>query len=108
MKATTTNLLEAAAKMHTDRMKRAVCDFPKYRLFPDGSLLNMETGDIYSKVGTSGCSCPDFTGRVQKMRDAMTAEGVATPCECKHRGIVRLLSGKTVTIGTSVFRAKKK
>jgi hypothetical protein len=107
MKATT--LLETAAKMHTSRMVRAINEFPKYRLLNTaGDLLNLETGDIYLKVGSSGCSCPDFTGRVQKMRDAMTAEGVACPCECKHAGMRRLLSGKTVTIGSSVFRAKKK
>lgn len=108
MKATTETLLAAAAKMHNDRMVRAIHEFPKYRTLTNGSLLNTETGEIYEVVGKSGCSCPDFTGRVQKMRDAMTAEGVACPCECKHAGIRRLLAGRTVTIGNSVFRAKVK
>jgi hypothetical protein len=109
MKATTTDLLESANKMHQSRMVRAVNEFNRYRLLnTSGDLLNRETGEIYTKVGTSGCSCPDFTGRVQKMRDALTDAGVATGCTCKHNGIRKLLSGQSVKVGNSVFTAKKK
>lgn len=114
MKATTETLIQTAAKMHQDRLIRAINEFPMYRTLTNGSLLNTKTGDVYTVVGTSGCSCPDFagkdgyTGTVTKMRNKMTAEGVATPCCCKHWAIRRLLSGGSVKVGSSIFRAKTK
>lgn len=109
MKAVATeNLLAAAAKMHTDRMVRAIHEFPKYALLTNGDLLNKTNGKIYEREGNSGCSCPDFKATVQRMRDAMTAEGVAAPAVCKHWGVRRLLAGGSVKVGNLVFRAKKK
>lgn len=108
MKATTDNLLTTAAKMHNDRLVRAVSEFPKYRLLGDSDLLNTETGEIYSRVGNSGCNCPDYFNRVAKMRDAMIAEGVATALTCKHVGIRKILAGGEIRIGNLVFRAKTK
>lgn len=101
-------LLTTATQVHHDRLLRAVAEFPKYRLLSNGDLLNTQTGDIYSTVGKSGCTCADFTGRVAKLRERMTTEGVATPCCCKHHAIRRLLAGEAVKVGNSVFRAKKK
>jgi hypothetical protein len=59
-------------------------------------------------VGKSGCTCPDYGTRVSKLRERMTAAGVACPLACKHRYIRCLLSGLTVQVGNSRFRAKKK
>ncbi len=101
-------LLATAKTMDLKRRISAVNEFAGYRLLTGGDLLNLKTGDVYQVIGRSGCSCPDFTGRVGPMRERMTAAGVATACCDKHFYIARLLRGQTVTIGNSVFRAKKK
>lgn len=101
-------LLAAVAAADHKRRVNAVNEFMGYRLFLNGELLNLKTGDVYSQTGSSGCNCPDFTTRIAKLRSRMTAAGVAAPCCCKHYSIRRLLSGHTVTVGASTFRARKK
>lgn len=101
-------LLTAAANVDHARRIKAINEFPNYRIIGDGRLLNLKTGDIYQFEAKSRCSCPDYTGRIAPLRDRMRAAGAATSCCCKHWYVGRLLSGHSVQVGNSTFRAKKK
>jgi hypothetical protein len=114
MNATKTEILETAKKFDTARRVKAVTEFTHYRLMPDGSVINMKNGEIYTasrwneQKGWVGCSCPDSGTRVQKMRDALANVGEVAPCSCKYRYIRQLLNGEEVRIGNSRFTAKVK
>lgn len=104
---TTETLLSTAAALDTDRRWKAVGQFAGYRVVGN-RVHNLKSGAVYT-VGMDGvCSCPDSQFRLSPLRAKMAREGVATACRCRHFYIGRLLTGRSVKVGSSTFTALRK